>query len=104
MNHPAYPYRKNVDTRYVFVSKGRKHIEKIVEFSPTSVPGSFNLGFGDLLQGGSVDDSVNSNNGDIIKVLATVINILKEFIGSHRLQKLFYRKHTGTVNFIPSHT
>ena len=40
------------------------------------------MGFGDLLSNGTVDDLSNSNNGDIIKVLSTVITILKEFINS----------------------
>lgn len=39
MNHPVYSYRRNIDTRYVFVSNGKKQIEKIVEFTPTSVAG-----------------------------------------------------------------
>jgi hypothetical protein len=33
----------------------------------------YNLGFGDLLPDGKIDDKVTSNNGDIIKVLSTVI-------------------------------
>ncbi|WP_435222021.1 DUF6934 family protein [Niabella hirudinis] len=37
------------------------------------------LCFGDLLPNGSIDGSVHSDNGDIIKVLVTVICILKEF-------------------------
>lgn len=94
MNHPGYPYRKNVDTRYVFTSKGKKHIEKIVEFTPTSVAGLYNLGFGDLLQDGSVDDSVNSNNGDIVKVLATVVHILKEFTRLHPYAKIVFTGST----------
>jgi len=94
MKHSVYPYRKNVDTRYVFISKGKRDIEKIVEFTPTSVEGLYNLGFGDLLPDGSVDDSVNSNNGDIIKVLATVVHILKEFTQLHPNVKIVFTGST----------
>jgi len=37
------------------------------------------LAFGDLMPDGSIDDKSNSNNGDIVRVLATVIGILKDF-------------------------
>jgi hypothetical protein len=42
-----------------------------------------NLGFGDLLPDGSIDDKIASNNGDIGKVLSTVIMILKHFTALH---------------------
>jgi hypothetical protein len=38
-----------------------------------------NLGFGDLLPDGSVNDTSNSINGDIVKVLATIISIIEDF-------------------------
>lgn len=94
MNHSVYPYRKDVDTRYIFTSKGKRHIEKIVEFTPTSVDGLYNLGFGDLLPDGSVDDSVASNNGDIVKVLATVVHILKEFMRFRPYVKIVFTGST----------
>ncbi len=39
----------------------------------------FNLAFGDLLPDASIDVNAVSNNGDIVKVLATVVDILKNF-------------------------
>jgi hypothetical protein len=90
MQRPHYPYKKNIETRYTFISRGRKIIEKIVEFSPTSIPGIYNMGFGDLLPDGTIDDTVNSNNGDIIEVMATIIHILKEFTLSHRQSKIYF--------------
>jgi hypothetical protein len=40
------------------------------------------MGFGDRLPDGSIDDTANSNNGDIVKVLATVIAVLKDLARS----------------------
>ena len=42
-----------------------------------------NLGFGDLLPDGSIDDRIVSNNGDIKKVLATIVVIVKHFTSLH---------------------
>lgn len=42
-----------------------------------------NLGFGDLSSNDSVSDTVNPNNGDIEKILATVIAIIKEFTAEY---------------------
>jgi hypothetical protein len=78
MTQTAYPYKKVRLKRYVFVSVGKKRIEKAVDF--IALGGNiFNLAFGDLLPNGSIDDKVNSNNGDILKVLATIVDILKNF-------------------------
>lgn len=80
MHTQPYPYDKRYSTRYTFVSKGRKGaITKVVEFSPVAVQNIVNLGFGDLLPDNTVDDIANSNNGDIIKVPATVIAIVEDF-------------------------
>ena len=94
MSRPHYPYNKNLDTHYTFISSGKHNIEKVVDFSPTSVKDLYNLGFGDLLPDGKVDDFSNSNNGDIIKVLATIVHILKEFTGNYPHIKIIFTGST----------
>ncbi len=94
MTRPPYSYNKRLDTRYTFVSSGKRNIEKVVDFTSTSVKNLYNLGFGDLLEDGSVDDASNSNNGDIIRVLATVIHILKEFTNIHFHVKVVFTGST----------
>jgi hypothetical protein len=75
MTQTAYPYRKVRSKRYHFISVGKKRIEKVVEF--IALGGNiFNLAFGDLLPNGTIDYRANSNNGDIVKVLATVVTKL----------------------------
>jgi hypothetical protein len=79
MNRTAYTYENPSVTRYTFTSVGKRKIKKVVEFSRFGVRNTFNLAFGDLLPDGVIDDLANSNNGDITKVLATVIRILRDF-------------------------
>lgn len=96
MQTKSYSYDRKYSTRYTFVSKGNKGaIVKIVEFTPTSVKHILNLGFGDLLENGNVDDIANSNNGDIIKVLATVISIIKDFTHEHPDIKIVFAGSTA---------
>jgi len=68
---------------YFFVSKGKKNIPKVVEFSLLSILNDrkiFNLGFGDydLLNDVIIDDA-NSNNGDMRKVFSTVLSTIPKF-------------------------
>ncbi len=79
MSKAPYSYNKEEATRYRFTSRGKADIEKVVEFTPLAVPGFYNLGFGDVTKKGTVSDRSVSNNGDIIKVLSTVIHIIKDF-------------------------
>lgn len=83
MGHIPYPYKHPHSRRYVFISEGKKRIEKVVDFAPIGIKNVMNIAFGDLLPDGSVDDRANSNNGDILKVLATVVKILKVFTTRH---------------------
>ena len=79
MTRVTYSYKRQGFQRYIFTSVGKNRIIKLVDFSPTTTPDLFNLGFGDLLPDGSIDDSINSNNGDMVKVLATIVQIIKDF-------------------------
>ncbi len=89
-----YLYTREVSTQYRFISSGRKRVEKIVEFTPLAVKNIYNLGFGDLLPNGKVDDKANTNNGDIIKVLSTVIHIIKDFTQDKPEAKIVFKGST----------
>ena len=75
----AYPYKRQGYERYIFTSVGRNRIVKLVDFSPTKTKNLYHLGFGDLMPDGTLDYTVNSNNGDIVKVLMTIIQIIRDF-------------------------
>lgn len=79
MKHKAYLYNREEADRFIFTSFGKTVIIKAVDFTPTSIKDLYSLSFGDLLPDGSLDDMANSNNGDIAKVLSTVIQIVKDF-------------------------
>lgn len=65
---------------FSFVSKGSKgDIEKIIRYERMS-SNIFNLGFGDRISDTLYfDDEVVTNNGDMVKVLNTVINTFSVF-------------------------
>lgn len=79
MKHNTYSYLRSTPTRYFFISIGKRRIVKVVDFIPTARKNIVNMGFGDLQPDGSINDSISSNNGDLIKVLSTVIDIFRDF-------------------------
>lgn len=95
MTQISYTYSRQRFDRYIFISIGRKRIIKAVDFSLTSVKGLYNIGFGDLLPNGSMDDKVNSNNGDIFKVLSTIAQIIRDFTAEFPNAKIVF---TGSTN------
>jgi hypothetical protein len=94
MTYVPYSYKRVAPRRYVFTSVGRTEIKKIVEFVPLRAKNVVNLGFGDLLPDGSFDDEANSNNRDMIKVLATVVYILKHYTSQHPEITVFFTGST----------
>ena len=67
---------------------------KVVDFSATIYPHIYKLAFGDLLPGGGIDDTVVSNNGDIIRVLSTVLQIIRDFTSSQPYLKIMFQGST----------
>lgn len=61
---------------------------------PTGINNIFNLGFGDLMPDGSIDDKANSNNGDIVRVLATVVEILFDYTSKYPGIEIFFAGST----------
>lgn len=68
-------------TTFEFLSEGKKgQIQKVIQFEPMNLENLYNLAFGDKnLETGSIDDKVISDNGDIEKVLATVVAAVYAF-------------------------
>jgi hypothetical protein len=66
---------------YEFISEGPKGlIKKIVEFSETGTENVYNLGFSDYDENTkTTSDSAVTNNGDSLKVLATVASTVYAF-------------------------
>ncbi|MDQ3192087.1 MAG: hypothetical protein M3Q58_10875 [Bacteroidota bacterium] len=82
MKYPKYEYSTEDQLFYYqFVSVGPKgNIKKVVEFSKTTVENVYNLAFGDYDENsGKIDDKTITNNGDSLKVLATVASTVYSF-------------------------
>jgi hypothetical protein len=110
-----YPFLRQVydserdETFYTFYSRGKRDILKVIAFRPIEKDGNkyYNWGFGDLVKnktgGFVVDDKTESNNGDVRRVLYTVVSTLSAFFeinpeatvsieGSNRQRMSIYEK------------
>ena len=94
MEQRSYSYSREEQTRYTFISSGKEEIIKVIAFSTTRYQNILNMGFGDLMPDGNIDDKRNSNNGDMVRVLATVIQILKTFLSNYPEYKIFFKGST----------
>lgn len=82
MNKPKYLYKSESFLRiYEFVSEGPKgSIKKMVEYTETGTKDVYNLAFGDYdAETKSINDISITNNGDSLKVLATVASTVYAF-------------------------
>ena len=93
MNQPTY--KVDFDSAfnyYIFESIGRNgSIFKAVVFDKIET-NIFNFGFGDYdLQTQKVDDTIVSDNGDMTKVLATVISIATKFLSENPISYIYFK-------------
>lgn len=82
MKYPKYNYRSEKSLHYYeFISEGPKgQIKKIIEYTETATKNVYNLGFGDYDETTkTVSDITVTNNGDSLKVLATVASTVYAF-------------------------
>ncbi len=92
MNLESYEIKASSSLmEYKFISSGKKGlIIKVVQYSPTEMPGVYNIGYGDLdVKTGAILDSVISDNGDSHKVLATVAGTVLRFFEHYHLARVF---------------
>jgi hypothetical protein len=80
MTNPTYQTQIVDENIYTFASIGKKGIIlKVVIFSEIK-DNVYNLGFGDYnFKNDSIDDKVKSKNGDMEKILSTVISVMSDF-------------------------
>ena len=80
---------------FEFTSKGPNgEFKKIVQFSQTVNPAIYNLGFGDKLEDGEIDDQIRNNNQDRNKILATIATIVYEFTSKYPSKMVFFSGST----------
>ncbi len=82
MTEPAYSFHVSEDAlNYTFDSiSEHKIIAKAIQFKPFSDNALFfNLGLGDVLFDGTLDDSTISNNHDMNRIMATVFQAILTF-------------------------
>jgi len=110
MNIPVYPVTR-VENKLIFyfLSRnpfGKNPVLKIVTYAlhRRNEASYYNLGFGDLNpESNEISDTAVSNNGDMRKILATVVSTLKTFFeakpydvvhvaGSDRVRQAYYQK------------
>ena len=91
MNLPAYPVQQIEPLVFTFISRGKKgSINKIILYELLQAD-IFNLCFGDLdSKTLEIDDSVNSDNGDIVKVMATVLQTIPLFFQKYPDGKIYF--------------
>jgi hypothetical protein len=84
MTNPTYQTQSVDENIYTFASIGKKGIIlKVVIFSKIR-DNVYNLGFGDYnFKNDSIDDKVKSKNGDMEKILATVISLMSDFFSKN---------------------
>src|SRR6187402_3471687 len=90
----TYPFDQTKASSYRFTSVGRKQITKEVVFTHTGYRNIVNMGFGDVLPNGIIDDKANSNNGDIVKVLGTIVQIMIDFTNKFPATEIFFTGST----------
>lgn len=92
MNHSVYEFeRKGTELVFCFTSEGVRPIEKTVRFSKIHKLGQtyYNLAFGDYdSETDQLDDKVVTDNGDMRRVLRTVVSIVEVFFSEHPTERL----------------
>lgn len=84
MDKPFYEFTILEDAfRFEFMSVGKRKIQKVVIFQKTSLPNYYNLVLTDLLPDKTIDVLNESNNGDLEKIMATIIQTVFAFLAYH---------------------
>lgn len=88
----------SVDPEYStfeFISEGKNGcIPKRIAFTPTHWGNVYNLAFGDITEGGDIDDFKISDNGDRNKILATVVKVVEIYTNKYPERWIYFTGST----------
>lgn len=93
MNETSYPFTlSRTEYRYEFVSISlKKQVRKVVLLSQTDAVEIFNLALLDVLDNGELSDITETKNDDYIIVLATVIQIISDFLNKNKKSYVIFK-------------
>lgn len=95
MDKPFYEFTILEDAyRYEFLSVGLKIIPKVIIYQTTDLPDFYSLILADVLHDGSLDVYSESKNGDMEKVLSTVIQTILAFLAHNPEAKVAFSGST----------
>lgn len=78
-----------------FISEGRYGcIQKRITFTPTHWINVYNLAFGDITEGGDIDDFKISDNGDRNKILATIVKVVEAYTNKYPERWVYFTGNT----------
>lgn len=78
-----------------FISIGKfGAIPKRIAFIPTAIPYVYNLAFGNMKEGGEIDDVSVSDNGDRNKILATLAKVIDQYTHKYPERFIYFRGST----------
>ena len=85
MNEESYPFDSpRIEFRYEFTSVSvQKQVKKVVRLRPTDIEGLYNLVLMDILPDGTTSYTAETNNQDMVVVLATVMQIAVDFLSKN---------------------
>lgn len=98
MNYDKYEsiFGSSDSLEFEFTSEGPNGVfKKVVQFSQTSDPDIYNLGFGDKLENGDINDHIRNNNQDRNKILATIAATVYEFTSKYPDKAVFFAGSTA---------
>lgn len=101
MNYPNYSFFSNQNSNeFFFESIGSKGlIMKVIAFQETDIENIYNLALADVNpETGEIDDKIVSDNGDMMKILATIFHIIKHFIDYHPNYQIYFTSDSLTRN------
>lgn len=100
MDLEFYHFQADDDRLYFrFLSVGpERTIRKAVIFTPLSANEVFNLALVDVLPDGSVCDKTINNNGDLEKVMATIIQCVARFFEFYPQADIYVQANTPARN------
>lgn len=107
INTTVYPVKEAIKVEnitYLFVSRGYKEKIKVVEFEYAGIFGDrhvYNLGFGDYnAEKDSIEDGINTNNGDVYQVFNTVLSIIPRFFRIYEDAALMVEGSDSRIDFV----